>query len=106
MFDIDVNDGPLATNKIQMQILFVSSSISACFACKFYCLQVEIIKTAIYIRSTHTNCMIRLILDIQGDDSITRCARCSTTTAASVCNKNVASRFAAISHQIFIKDDH
>ena len=71
MFDIDVNDGPLATNKIQMQILFVSSSISACFACKFYCLQVEIIKIAIYIRSTHTNCMIRLILDIQDDDSIT-----------------------------------
>ena len=71
MFDIDVNDGPLATNKIQMQILFVSSSISACFACKFYCLQVEIIKIAIDIGSTHTNCMIRLILDIQDDDSIT-----------------------------------
>ena len=69
MFDIDVNDGPLATNKIQMQILFVSSSISACFACKFYCLQ--IMKIASYIRSTHTNCMIRLILDIQDDDSIT-----------------------------------
>ena len=70
MFDIDVNDGPLATNKIQMQILFVSSSISACFACKFYCFQVEIKKIAIYIRSTHTNCMIRLSLDIQDDDSI------------------------------------